>query len=84
MNKLIVPLTVISVLGLFNAYSSLAQSGTGQRANQTENQARKPIKDCGIAGKETCCKSEKAKPGHCCACCTGSTCAASSSSHCCG
>ena len=84
MNKFILPLTVISALGLFNAYASFAQSSTAQNNNQTERQTRQPIKDCGTAGKETCCKIEKTKPGNCCACCTGSTCAGSSDSHCCG
>ncbi len=78
MNKLIVPLTVVSLLGLFNAYSSFAQSKT----ENTENK-QSAKQHCASAGKESCCKTEKAQPNKCCACCTGPTCTAHGSK-CCG
>ena len=78
MNKLIVPLTVVSVLGLFNAYSSFAENKAGINIEQANKQSAKQQ-----AEKQSCCKSEKAKPGNCCACCAGASCA-SGIHDCCG
>jgi hypothetical protein len=82
MNKLLVSLTVLSILALFNTYSSFAQ--TGDKTVQTEKQSAKQHKGCATATKESCCKSEKTQPGNCCACCSGSTCTAKPDTHCCG
>jgi len=84
MNKLIVPLTLMSVFGLFNAYSSLGQAQAGESKQQTRQTHEQSAKQhsCGTQAKEFCCKSDKKQHGNCCACCTGSTCAAGA--HCCG
>jgi len=79
MNKLLVSLTVLSVLGLFNTYSSFAQ--TGDKSTQVEKQS---AKHCSTVTKESCCKTEKTQPGHCCACCSGTHCTAKSGAGCCG
>jgi len=81
MNKLLVSLTAISVLALFNAYSSFAQAG--DTAAQVEKQSAKQEKSCSTSSKD-CCKSEKTQPGHCCACCSGTSCNAKPDTHCCG
>ncbi len=78
MNRLFVSLTVLSVLALFNAYSSFAQAG--DKTVQIEKQS----KGCSTATKESCCKTEKTQPGNCCACCSGTHCTAKPGTHCCG
>lgn len=82
MNKLIAPLAFISVLGLFNAYSTFAQSQS-KNDSETQKQSAQDNKRCNTAAKEFCCKTEKPKEGNCCACCTGAHCAAGGKG-CCG